>query len=143
MPRSSSAGIRLRSIRPAQAVRAGEWEILYRHEPRLRPDGTPEMLAECARKVKFLAFALVFPAWHAPLGTRGVSRVETAPGIGARIGTVSRSALWVKHRRFVAEDARSGNGTQAALVAYDTDHSRTARHRQREPTETCDPGRRG
>jgi hypothetical protein len=39
---------------------------------------------------------------------------------------MSRSALSVKQRRFVAEYARSGNGTQAALIAYDTDDPHTA-----------------
>ena len=39
---------------------------------------------------------------------------------------MSRSALSVKQRRFVAEYVRSGNGTEAALVAYNTDDARTA-----------------
>jgi hypothetical protein len=39
---------------------------------------------------------------------------------------MSRSPLSVKQRRFVAEYTRSGNGTQAALMAYDTDDPHTA-----------------
>jgi hypothetical protein len=39
---------------------------------------------------------------------------------------MSRSSLSVKQRRFVAEYARAGNGTQAALIAYDTDDPHTA-----------------
>ena len=39
---------------------------------------------------------------------------------------MSGSALSVKQRRFVAEYSRSGNGTQAALIAYDTDDPHTA-----------------
>jgi hypothetical protein len=36
------------------------------------------------------------------------------------------SGLSVKQRRFVAEYVRSGNGTRAALAAYDTDDAGTA-----------------
>jgi hypothetical protein len=39
---------------------------------------------------------------------------------------MSTSALSVKQRRFVAAYVSSGNGTQAALAAYDTDDPRTA-----------------
>jgi hypothetical protein len=39
---------------------------------------------------------------------------------------MSTSALSVKQRRFVAEYCRSGNGTQAALAAYDTNDPGTA-----------------
>src|SRR5215475_12572057 len=45
---------------------------------------------------------------------------------GAKLNAMARSALSVKQRRFVAEYARSGNGTQAALAAYDTDDPHTA-----------------
>jgi hypothetical protein len=39
---------------------------------------------------------------------------------------MSTSALSVKQRRFVAEYVSSGNGTQAALAAYDTEDPHTA-----------------